>query len=145
MPKGVSKRLTERELAAKVGISPALVNRKRQQGKSDEQIAEEAAKKAPTKPVARSVPDETYAEAQARKETALADLRELEREEKRGNLISASDVKTAWAAHIAAVKNKLMQMPDELSDKLAAEASPVKCRQLVLEKVRGALTELTDE
>jgi hypothetical protein len=75
VPKGVNKRPTDRALAETLGVSHVLVNRKRHQGKSDAQIAEEAAKKAPTKPVARSVPDETYAEAQARKETALADTR----------------------------------------------------------------------
>lgn len=146
--KGVNKPSTLREVAAKAGVSHVLVDRKLKQGKSEAQIIEEAnvrRQKQAEKPAKVTDKTESFAEAQARKETALANLRELELAEKRAELISAADVKTAWAAHIAGCKNKLISMADELMDKIAVESSAVKCRQMILDRVRTALAELSTD
>lgn len=140
MPKGVNKGV--RKLAKKAGVSPGLVTRKKTQGKSDAQIIEEAAARK-GKRAKQPRKSESYAEAQARKEKALADLRELELREKQQELISAADAAKAWSGMITSAKDTLMAIGDEICDLLAPETNPIRCRELVNDKVREALTKLS--
>jgi hypothetical protein len=89
------------------------------------------------------LPDEQFVDAQRRKESALADLRELELAEKRGELLNASEVSTAIHELISAAKSKLLLLGDELGDRLAAESDPIRCREMVNAEVRSALTALS--
>lgn len=138
MPKGVVK-LPQQELAAKAGQSQQLVSRKRRQGKDDATIIAEAGK-GPA--VARKQRTESYADAQARKETALANLRELEEAEKRSELLDRKETEAAWSSMISEAKASMLNIGDELGDVLAAEMNPIRCRELVNDKVREALTAL---
>lgn len=133
---------TVRQMAKEAGVSPNLVSRKRAQGKSDEQILAEAEARR-LRSVQSPPRDETFAEAQRRKESALADLRELELAEKRRELLNASEISTAVHELIATAKSRLLLIGDELGDRLAAESNPVRCRELVTDEVRRALSELS--
>lgn len=149
-----------RELAREAGVSPALVSRKLRAGKSPRQIMLEAEARrqqqaAPSTPASppstpaivttksRSMIDGTFAEAQLRKESALADLRELELAEKRRDLLSASEVSTAIHELIATSKSKLLLIGDELGDRISAESDPIKCREMIAAEIRAALQELS--
>jgi hypothetical protein len=140
-------------LAEQAGVSPALVSRKLKQGRTREQILTEAAERRErmgivltpgvNKPARRKLPDEQFVDAQRRKESALADLRELELAEKRGELLNASEVSTAIHELISTAKSKLLLLGDELGDRLAAESDPIRCREMVNAEVRSALTALS--
>lgn len=129
--------MTERDLAGQAGIAPSLVNRKRRQGKSDEQIREEAARRKMTaKPAKKS---ETYAQAQARKEQALADLRELELAEKEFRLIDRAGVESQAFATARTVRDSMLAIPDRISSLLAAENSAPKVHEALTQEIRKAL------
>lgn len=146
---------TVRALAAEIGVSPSVVTKKRRKGKPDEQIAAEAlayqAEKERKESEAAGLGAgdraadalESEAEADRRYAIARADLRELELSQKRGELVNAAEVATAWAAMISAAKSRLWNIGPELCDKLASESNPVRCNELVTEKIRQALADLS--
>jgi len=144
-----------RAIAKEAGCDPALVTRKLRQGKTRETIIAEAVAYRERKGFPSTLPvdkpalvpkprDENFVDAQRRKESALADLRELELAEKRRDLLSASEVSTAIHEFIATSKSKLLLLGDELGDRLAAESDPIRCRELVNAEVRNALTALSN-
>ncbi len=55
-----------------------------------------------------------YAAERARFIRARADLAEMEAEEKRGFLLAADQVATAWIAVLALVRTRLLALPDRL-------------------------------
>lgn len=85
-----------------------------------------------------------YASERARFIRARADLAEMEAEEKRGSLIAAEDVETAWIAVLAALRTRLLALPDRLAPRLHAEESPAGMRDLMRGAVREALEELAE-
>jgi hypothetical protein len=87
---------------------------------------------------------ETFNEAQTRKEIALANLRELEEAEKRRSLLSAEVVRDAVNGMVMGARSKLLVIGDELADKMAATSDPVKCRELMDERINQALSELAE-
>ena len=124
---------TQAEIARRAGVSEAAVSQNpRIVANPDGSVNVEA-----TRANFTAVED-----AQMRKETALAELRELELAEKRGLLLVRADVIRTWDEHITQAKNKLLAIGDEISDKLAAESNPLKCRELVNGRIREALAEL---
>ena len=142
-----------RALAAEAGVSPALVTRKLNQGKTREQIIQEAnarrAQIAATAPVNTErqhvnepVPIEDFAAAQRRKESALADLREMELAEKAGRLIDAAEASAAELERITTAKTRLLMIPDDLGERVATESNPIRCREMILTAVRAALEDL---
>lgn len=86
----------------------------------------------------------TYAESRTARAAFDAALARLEFERRKGELLVASDVSTAWHELISTAKSKLLLLGDELGDRLAAEADPIRCRELVNAEVRSALTALSN-
>ncbi len=141
MPEDVAV-LTERKLSGSLGVNRSLVGRKRRQGKTDDQILEEASK-ASEKAVANGSV-ETYSQAQARKETSLADLRELELKEKRGELISMADVEAQWSELAVNLRDGIRGISARVANRLPAEWR----REIVAvidDEARQLLTALSDE
>ncbi len=58
-------------------------------------------------------------EARRRKELALAEIREMERDEKRGALLPAAEVRKVWADRLGALKDRVLMLPDRLAARLA--------------------------
>jgi len=58
-------------------------------------------------------------EARRRKEVALAELREMEAAQRRGELLAAGEVRKRWAAGLAALRDRLLSLPDRLGATLA--------------------------
>ncbi len=61
----------------------------------------------------------TKAEADRRKAVALAELRELELRQKRGELLAVADVRREWAEGYAALRDRILALPDRLAARLA--------------------------
>lgn len=85
-----------------------------------------------------------YASERARFIRARADLAEMEAEEKRGSVIAAEDVQTAWIAVLALLRTRLLALPDRLAPVVHAEASPAGVRDVIRGAIREALEELAE-
>ena len=58
-------------------------------------------------------------EAERRRKCAMADIREMERDQKRGALLPAADVRKVWAERLGALKDRVLMLPDRLGARLA--------------------------
>ncbi len=143
--KQAKNKLTVAQIATLAGVSVQLVQRKRAMGKSDHVIVAEAvlqahaaAQKRPT-----VVPTDvvnghanghaangngalSYSGAQAAKENALAELRQLELAQRRRELVPLAYLR-AWASRfLTEGRDLLINGLSELQDKLAVESDALK-------------------
>lgn len=131
------------KLALEAGVSAQTVSRKLKQGKTPEQILSEAIawkEKQATKSTA--TPSESFTEAQARKERALASLRELELAEKNGQLVDLHQVNAWVSGCIIRARDILLRIAPELRDRLSQESDPITIHELIDKEIRRALNEL---
>ena len=84
----------------------------------------------------------TYDEAQRLKEIELYRRQRLANDEAEGKLVDGSEIQIAWQELISTSKSMLLLIPDEIGDRLASESDPIRCRELVREKIHHALSEL---
>ena len=124
-------------VAEKAGISPQNVNRRRRRGESDESIIENRHEQAPR--------DETLIDAQLRKESALANLRELEFQQKQGEVIPLTMASAAWAQLCQTVRQKLSALPNALCDQLAAMTDPTEIRLFLIRETDRCAAQLADD
>jgi phage terminase Nu1 subunit (DNA packaging protein) len=61
-----------------------------------------------------------------------------------GSLLKRDEVKDAVAGMIASSRAKLLVIGDELADKLASTADPIRCRNLVDDRIALALASLAE-
>ena len=87
---------------------------------------------------------ETLTDAARRKEIALADLRELELAQKRGELVDLAEINAWVAGMIMRARDILMQLSGETRDRLARQKDPVKVGEVIDKEVRRALRELAE-
>ncbi len=124
------------DLAKKSGLTPQGVNLKRRRGQTDEEIEKgEGAK----------VGGESLAAAQTRKEIALADTRELERDIRLGELIPLATAQKGWALLVQLVRTEMLAMPNSLASQLAAYTDPVEIRVLLTKDIDARLNSLAEE
>jgi len=79
-----------------------------------------------------------------RREAAEARIVELTLAQKEGRLLDAERVRQAVCDMIIAARSKLLVIGAELADKLAAISDPVRCRELIDERIHAALDELAE-
>ena len=79
----------------------------------------------------------------ARKEAALADLKELESAQLRGTLVERDVVKRAFFAVARATRDRLLGIADKLAGQLAAESGEHACRVMLDREIRDALREIS--
>ena len=132
---------TAQEVANIAGVSLTLVNRKLAQGRSPRQIIAEAEAQAQAAAQKRVVNVEvnghtnghaanapngawSYAAAQAAKEGALCELRQLELMERRRELIPVSYVRQWGSRFLIEGRDILLNGLGELQDRLAVESDP---------------------
>ena len=145
-PKQLNKNTGASELARELGISVSTVSQKRKKGKTDDQIRQEAAnwKNRETKEEKRSTEgQESFFEAQRRKEVALASLRELELAMEKGELVKVAEVNAFVSSMILRARDILSRIAPELCDRLAKETDPSRIRELIDAEVLRALTQLS--
>ena len=94
-----------------------------------------------TRRVTASV-DRTLASAQFRKETALADLREMEVRRKRGDLVEKVKVEAEAFRCGRTVRDALLALPDRLAGVLASESDQKKVHAILTKEIRQALEAL---
>ena len=58
-------------------------------------------------------------EAERRRKVAMAQIREMERDQKRAALLPAADVRNVWAERLGALKDRVLMLPDRLAARLA--------------------------
>lgn len=91
---------------------------------------------------ARRTGGETRADAQARKESAAADLLEMELAEKRGNLLAREDVELAMKSIGAAVRAALEVLPDQTAPLVAPVTDMHEVHALIADACRNVLHNL---
>lgn len=96
-------------------------------------------------PAAGSGTGERRSDAQARKEAALADLAEMDVQQKRGNLIPKDDVDAALRAFATSVRARLDVLPDQLAPLLAPVSDLDEIHALLAEHARSILAAVADD
>lgn len=143
--------MTQAALAVELGVSRQMVSRYVQAGMpvgKDKRIDARAARRWIKANLAGKSGDggaETFSGARARKEAALASLRELELQHKRGEVISTLDVALDVAEMLRALRDGMLSLPDRLGPRLAAEDDAATCVGLLRDEIRLLLTKLSTE
>ena len=96
-------------------------------------------------PASGSGTGERRSDAQARKEAALADLAEMDVQQKRGNLIPKDDVDAALRSFATSVRARLDVLPDQLAPLLAPVADLDEIHALLAEHCRSILAAVADD
>jgi len=81
-----------------------------------------------------------YWNAKTRRETAEASIAELKEAELRGDLVRRAVVEREFAARLVALRESLEVLADRLSAQVAAEPDALRCRQLLRDEHRLALS-----
>jgi len=127
--------MTDAQIAKKAGLTVPGVRYKRERGWGDEEIIAGV----------REVEGESLADAQLRKESALANLRELEFQQKQGEVIPLTMASAAWAQLCQMVRQKLSGLPNALCDQLAAMTDPTEVRLFLIRETDRCASQLADD
>jgi hypothetical protein len=84
-----------------------------------------------------------YQAAKARKETALAALRELDLARRRGEMIPRTAVIDTWARAFLVVRGRLLALPSKIAGE-AANQDAHRVHEIVKREVYAALTEIAN-
>lgn len=87
--------------------------------------------------------EESASRARGRKESALADLRELERDKRRGELVEVKEVELLWGRIFSNCRNKIMGLPSRIIQHVPHELAP-RVHEDLRREVHDILTELAD-
>lgn len=82
-------------------------------------------------------------EARARKLSAEAELAEMERDERRGELVPIAAVERVVVEEYTALRAKLLSLPSKLAPQVAIESGEAACRELLERGITEALDELS--
>lgn len=83
-------------------------------------------------------------EARRRRELALAQLAELDLQERRGEVIGASEVESTWATVITNVRSRLLSLPTKAAPMLQGVTGLAETNEVLRGLVYEALRELSD-
>lgn len=89
--------------------------------------------------------DESFSEARSRKERALADMRELETAEKKGELLNAEEVMAALAEVFIVVKERLRSIPARMANEIYYIAKSTQNEREAIAKIFEALLKDIDD
>jgi phage terminase Nu1 subunit (DNA packaging protein) len=152
------------EIAAALGVTPAVVTRLKARGMPVHDI--EAARvwrmqhvrarvTAPPPAGAPAVPpaaaptgardsdgDDGYWHSRSRREAAEAELAELKLAEQRGDLVRAADVRAAYAKRAAGLREALLQIPARLASVLAAETDHARVHDTLQAELHAVLSQM---
>lgn len=82
--------------------------------------------------------------ARAKREHHEANLAEMRERKESGELVERKGVEHASVDAGATLRNALEQLPGKVGAQLAAEADPVKCRQLLVKEIDHALADVIE-
>jgi len=98
----------------------------------------------PTRKDSSALEIPSFNESRAKSEHFRAELARLDLEVKEDQLVEASRVKREAFSAARAVRDALGNIPDRVSNQMAAESDPVIIHQMLTEEIRKALETLTD-
>jgi len=153
-----------KELAEALGITQARISQMKSQGRFEgcftvdrNKIAwdKEAAIKAykegnplvsvsPTRKTSEELEIPSFNESRAKSEHFRAELARLDLEVKEEQLVEVSRVQREAFSAARAVRDALSNIPDRVSNQMAAESDPVVIHQTLTAEIRKALETLTD-
>jgi len=153
-----------KELAEALGITQARISQMKSQGRFEgcftvdrNKIAwdKDAAMKAykegnplvsvsPTRKDSSALEIPSFNESRAKSEHFRAELARLDLEVKEDQLVEVSRVKREAFSAARAVRDALGNIPDRVSNQMAAESDPVIIHQTLTDEIRKALETLTD-
>ncbi len=114
----VGRPATTLPIAKKAGVTTAAVRQKRAQGKSDDQIiAEGLAKRAKREVWSR----EEFQSLEMKKLRAEAELKELEAQKRRGELIDVAEAGKAWTRVAEILRDAFTALPARAALKVAGK------------------------
>lgn len=134
MAKSIAKPLS---ITKKTGLTRAGVKYKRDRGETDEEILSGKGRKAKD--------GETLIDAQLRKEKALADLRELEVSQKRGELIELQAAILAGAAMAQLTRQRMMTIPNTVAALCAATTDEREVKAIIEAEIVRQLQHLSND
>lgn len=132
-----SKLIPVAEWAAKVGLSRSYIYRMGRLGMIE--IKDGMVDPAAAEEAMDGQAGETFHSARARKESALASLRELELRVKAGSLVDVEAMKKRNFELGAAVKDKLFNIPDRISGLLVVETDHLRIKEILTKEITVAL------
>ena len=158
------ERVTTKELADLLGVTQGRISQLKTQGRFEgcftvdrNKIAwdKDAAMKAykegnplvsvsPTRKDSSALEIPSFNESRAKSEHFRAELARLDLEVKEDQLVEASRVKREAFSAARAVRDALGNIPDRVSNQMAAESDPMIIHQTLTEEIRKALETLTD-
>ena len=158
------ERVTTKELADLLGVTQGRISQLKTQGRFEgcftvdrNKIAwdKDAAMKAykegnplvsvsPTRKDSSALEIPSFNESRAKSEHFRAELARLDLEVKEDQLVEASRVKREAFSAARAVRDALGNIPDRVSNQMAAESDPVVIHQTLTEEIRKALETLTN-
>jgi phage terminase Nu1 subunit (DNA packaging protein) len=153
-----------KELAEALGITQARISQMKSQGRFegcftidrnkiawDKNAAMKAYKEgnplvsvSPTRKDSSALEIPSFNESRAKSEHFRAELARLDLEVKEDQLVEVSRVKREAFSAARAVRDALGNIPDRVSNQMAAESDPVIIHQTLTEEIRKALETLTD-
>src|SRR5882672_917968 len=74
---------------------------------------------------------------------AVAELKEIQLAEKRGELVPIEAVQAKWTDECVAMRSRLLAMPGRLAGQLLMKSDAAEIEAAIAEEVRGALSELS--
>lgn len=153
--------MTQAAAAKHFGVSRPLITRKKQQGKLVmkgalvDVLKSVGAFGGNGKPVSSGNGSvntdeaegetESYASAQARKEVALANLRELEHRQKLGELVDVADMERAWATAGQTMRDGLLSLPELIAPQVAAVTDPRQVRDILRAEIRKVIENIPEQ
>ena len=87
----------------------------------------------------------THARAATDRILVDAELKRLELDERRGNLVDRRDVQTDAFTTARTVRDRMTMIPDRCASELASLTEPMEVRRRLNEEIVGALAALADE
>jgi phage terminase Nu1 subunit (DNA packaging protein) len=100
--------------------------------------------KSPTRKKTKDLEIPAFNDSRAKSEHFRSELARLDLETKEEQLVEASRVELEAFSAARAVRDALGNIPDRVSNQLAAETDPVVIHQLLTKEIRRALETLTD-
>ena len=97
------------------------------------------------RPTPRQPAAPSYSEARARKETALAGLRELQLSQRRGELIEKALIRTQTFATWRRVRDNLINLPPRLAGIFAAETDQHRIFDMLMREILQTLEGICDD
>jgi len=164
--KTASHTATTAEVLKRLGLSAARVSQLKKEGRFDGAWAKEKGvllwdlelaqkcydsgfnqrlkEESPTRKKTKDLEIPNFNESRAKSEHFRSELARLDLETKEEQLVEAARVELEAFSAARAVRDALGNIPDRVSNQLAAETDPVAIHQLLTKEIRRALETLTD-